>query len=241
MNPIRGSGAMHALAADVGGTKTAVALAAAAGRWPGIVDEAVYPSQDYPSFETVIAEFLARPAVGPHTSTIGAACACVAGPVEGERARTTNLRWTIEASAVRERFAIPQVQLINDFAAVGHGVGRLKAGDIRTLQQGRPVRHGARAVIGAGTGLGAALMTWQGGRYVVHESEAGHTDFAPVDELQDGLIGHLRERYGRVSYERVLSGAGLEQIYAYLETRETPSAALRVARFSLAWVRAPGQ
>jgi glucokinase len=229
MSPGRESGASHALAADIGGTKTAVALAAADGRWPGIVEEAVYPSQDYASFEAVVTEFLARPAVRPHARNIAAACACVAGPVEGERATTTNLRWTIEVSALRERFAIPQVQLINDFAAVGHGIARLETRDIRTLQQGRPVKHGPRAVIGAGTGLGVALMTWQGGRYVVHESEAGHADFAPVDELQDGLIRHLRQRYGRVSYERVLSGAGLEQIYAYLETRETPSPALRAA------------
>lgn len=222
-------GAKYALAADVGGTKTAVVLAEINTPWPGIVADHVYPSQDFESFEAVISDFLARPGTRSHAGAIAAACACVAGPVVSDRARTTNLRWTIEAKSFGERFGIPAVRLVNDFAAVAIGIGRLEAKDFETLQQGEALEHGARAVIGAGTGLGVALMSWNGSEYAVHASEAGHTDFAPVDELQDRLLDFLRREYGRVSYERVLSGSGLAQIFECLETREAPTSALRAA------------
>ncbi|HET9663251.1 MAG TPA: glucokinase [Burkholderiales bacterium] len=218
--------ANHVLAADVGGTKTAVVLGAAGARWPGIVEEKVYPSQDYPTFEDVIAEFLALPKAREHASRIAAACVCVAGPVEEERATTTNLRWTIDAHHLGERFGIRTVRLFNDFVAAAVGVGRLDPGDMETLQAGRDVVHGARAVVGAGTGLGVALMTWSGGSYTAHASEAGHADFAPVDEVQDGLLQYLRRQYERVSYERVLSGAGLSNIFRYLAGRKQPTQAM---------------
>lgn len=219
----------YALAADVGGTKTAVALAAVGRKWPGIVAEHVYASQDFESFEAVVADFLARPGAREHAGSIAAACACVAGPVDSDCARTTNLRWTIHADALRERFGIPSVRLVNDFAAVAIGIARLEAQDFETLQEGEKVADGARAVIGAGTGLGVALMSWQGGEYAVHASEAGHADFAPTDEIQDGLLDYLRREYGRVSYERVLSGSGLAEIFNFLATREACSPAMRAA------------
>jgi len=217
------------LAADVGGTKTALALARAEGAWPGIVSEHVYSSQDHPSLEAVIAEFLSRADARAHARDIAAACACIAGPVERDRATTTNLDWTIDADSLAARFGIAAVELMNDFAAVAVGIGRLEADDLETLQTGRALEHGARAVIGAGTGLGVALMSWTGGDYAVHASEGGHADFAPVDELQDGLLQYLRREHGRVSYERVLSGAGLASIFEYLSTREAPSGEIREA------------
>lgn len=219
----------YVLAADVGGTKTALVLARPRHAWPAIVAEQVYPSQDYETFESVIAEFLARPETRDCDGRIASACACIAGPVEGDRATTTNLRWTIEARALSARFGIPAVRLVNDFAAVAFGIGRLAARDFEPLQPGEANEHGARAVMGAGTGLGVALMSWNGREYAVHPSEGGHADFAPVDALQDGLLEYLRGEYGRVSYERVLSGTGLAQIFDYLATREEPSAAMRDA------------
>lgn len=221
--------AQYALAADVGGTKTALALAEVRGNGPGILARQVYSSQDHASFEAVIADFLARREARAYAGKIAAACACIAGPVEADRATTTNLRWTIEARALRERFGIPAVRLVNDFAAVAVGIARLEAGDFEMLQQGEALEHGARAVIGAGTGLGVALMSWRDGEYAVHASEGGHADFAPVDAPQDGLLQYLRREYGRVSYERVLSGAGLAQIFNYLATREAPTVELRAA------------
>lgn len=221
--------AKYVLAADVGGTKTAVVLAAASGKWPGIVEDKVYPSQDYPTFEAVIAEFLALPRTRRHADALAGACVCVAGPVEAQRASTTNLRWTIDARRLADRFGIGRVQLVNDFAAAAVGVARLKPRDLETLQAGQPVAQGARAIVGAGTGLGVALMTRDDGGYAVHASEAGHVDFAPVDALQDGLLQYLRRQYGRVSYERVLSGSGLSGIFRYLAEREQPSAAMQEA------------
>lgn len=223
------SKAQYVLAADVGGTKTALALARAEGVWPGIAAEHVYSSRDYPSLEAVVAEFLSRADTHMHAADIAAACACIAGPVERDRAKTTNLDWNIDATALAARFGMAAVELVNDFAAVAVGIERLEARDLETLQAGRELEQGARAVIGAGTGLGVALMSWSGSEYAVHASEGGHADFAPVDEVQDGLLQYLRREYGRVSYERVLSGAGLEQIFAYLATREEPTAAIREA------------
>lgn len=218
------------LAADVGGTKTAVALAAIGREWPGIIAEDVYSSQDFESFDAVIEDFLARSDVRAHAQSLAAACVCVAGPVESDCARTTNLRWTIHAGALAARFGIPEVRLINDFAAVAIGIERLEPHAFETLQQqvdGQP--EGPRAVIGAGTGLGVAFMTWQDGEYRVHPSEGGHADFAPVDEVQDGLLYYLRRQYRRVSYERVLSGSGLAQVFQYLTTLDPCSPAMRAA------------
>jgi glucokinase len=221
----------YLLAADVGGTKTEVVLAAANHGWPGIVAQHVYPSQAFESFEAVIADFLAQPEASQHARALAAACVCVAGPVEGDQARTTNLRWAISAKTLGEQFAVPAVRLVNDFAAAAVGISRLETNDLETLQEGQRVTHGARAIVGAGTGLGVALMTWGGEDYAVHASEAGHTDFAPLDEIQDGLLAYLRRAYGRVSYERVLSGSGLAQIFHYLATSrgDAPSLAMRNA------------
>jgi glucokinase len=237
----------YVLAADVGGTKTEVILVATNRDWPGIVAQHVYPSQAFEAFEAVIADFLARPETREHAGALAAACVCVAGPVEADRAQTTNLRWAISASALGETFAVPAVRLVNDFAAAAIGIARLERSDLEPLQEGQAVARGARAIVGAGTGLGAALMTWSGEDYAVHASEAGHADFAPLDEIQDGLLAYLRRAYGRVSYERVLSGSGLAQIFNYLTegrgaapspallealTRE-PDAAVVVSEFGL--------
>jgi glucokinase len=226
----RGLKPKYLLAADVGGTKTEVVLAAA-DAWPGIVAQHVYPSQRFESLEAVIADFLAQPAASQHARDLAAACICVAGPVDADQARTTNLRWAISAETLREQFAVRAVRLLNDFAAAAVGISRLGKNDFETLQEGDPVTHGTRAVVGAGTGLGVALMTWSGDDYAVHASEAGHADFAPLDEVQDGLLRYLRRLYGRVSYERVLSGRGLAQIFHYLTTSrgEAPSPAMRQA------------
>jgi glucokinase len=221
----------YLLAADVGGTKTEVVLAAADHAWPGIVAQNVYSSQAFESFEAVIADFLAQPAARAHARDLAAACICVAGPVEADRATTTNLRWAISAETLRQQFAVPAVRLLNDFAAAAVGIARLEKHDLEALQVRHPVTHGARAVLGAGTGLGVALMTWSGEDYAVHASEAGHSDFAPLDDVQDGLLSYLRRLYGRVSYERVLSGRGLVQIFHYLTTSrgEASSPAMRQA------------
>ncbi len=206
----------HVLAADVGGTKTAMALAVT-GPVPTIVADFVYPSQAFGSLEAIVADFLARPEVARRGGRISAACFCVAGPVVDNASTLTNLGWKVDGTALAKSFNLRAASIINDFEAAGQGIEGLPGSDLATLQAGTPVERGTRLVIGAGTGLGVGLLTWQDGRYVVHASEAGHADFAPVDELQDRLLVHLRRAFGRVSYERVVSGPGLMRIFSYLQ------------------------
>jgi glucokinase len=224
----------YILAADVGGTKTEFAFAPSGADRPRIAAQRVYASQSYSELDLILENFLKLPEVGPHSGEIAAACLAVAGPVEGQRATLTNLGWQISAEALAGRFGIPKVRLVNDFAATGLGISLLESQELETLQAGQAVEHGARVVIGAGTGLGVAVLTWQGGHYAAHASEAGHSDFAPVDEVQDGLLAYLRRTYSRVSYERVVSGSGLTRIFSFLQDagRGAPSEPLRTAMAS---------
>ena len=210
----------HLLVADVGGTKTAIAIAEAEPA-PAIVAQRVYASQSFDGIETIVADFLAGPEVAHHGGRIEAACFSVAGPVADDASILTNLGWRIDSPSLRRMFGFPVLGLINDFTAAGLGIAHLATSDIETLQAGQPVEHGVRLVIGAGTGLGVGLLTWQDGGYTVHPSEAGHSDFAPVDELQDELLSYLRRSFGRVSYERVVSGPGLMRIFSFLQANGT--------------------
>ena len=210
------SGERVVLGADVGGTTTKIALASIERNTPVLVQRSLYPSKDYGSLDDVIAAFLCEPAVAPLAAGIAAACFAVAGPVDSGRARLTNLPWQPGEGEIARRFRFPHVRLINDFAAAGLGIEHLSDADLLTLQAGTPVEHADRVVVGAGTGLGVALLDWDDTYYEVHPSEAGHTDFAPVDALQDGLLAHLRRRFPRVSCERVLSGKGLTYIFDFL-------------------------
>lgn len=207
----------HLLAADIGGTKTIVALAARARPWPGIVAEHTYASRDFSMLEAIVQNFMARPEVAANAGDIAAACFAVAGPVAGGSTVLTNLGWRIDAGELAARFRLNAAVLINDFAAAGLGLPRLAAADLLELQHGLPREHGTRLVIGAGTGLGAGWLIWDGVRYRAHDSEAGHADFAPLDELQDRLLVSLRRNFGRVSYERVVSGPGLMRIFSFLQ------------------------
>ena len=207
----------YLLAADVGGTKVALALAAAGGARQEIVAHRVYACQEFDGLQPIIADFLQRPPVAGHRAAIAAACFSVAGPVAANSATLTNLDWKIAGNALAAELRLPEVRLMNDFAAAGLGIARLAANELETLQAGSPVAQAARLIIGAGTGLGVGLLTWQDNGYAVHPSEAGHVDFAPVDEVQDKLMVYLRRSYGRVSYERVVSGPGLMRIFSYLQ------------------------
>lgn len=220
----------YLLAADVGGTKTAVALAEA-GSPPRIIAQRVFASQGYPSLQSLVLEFLDDARAAAPEATPVAACFALAGPVDGRFGTLTNLGWKVEADAMERQFRIERVKLVNDFAAAGRGIESLAPADIETLQAGQPVERGVRLVVGAGTGLGMCLITWQGSRYAVHASEAGHADFAPVNAVQDQLLLHLRREFGRVSYERVVSGPGLARIFSFLQASGsgTPSPELQKA------------
>jgi len=206
----------YLLAADVGGTRSTFALAAM-GPSPGIVVQRAYASQEFKSLDDIVADFISRPEVAAHHAGIAGACFSVAGPVANNACTLTNLGWKSDGAALAREFRLPEVRLVNDFSAAGMGIEALTPADFETLQAGQPVERGTRLVIGAGTGLGVGVLTWQGDGYHAHASEAGHADFAPVDELQDQLLAHLRRTFGRVSYERIVSGPGLMRISGFLQ------------------------
>jgi glucokinase len=207
----------YLLAADVGGTKAALALATASGSRPQIMAERVYACQDFDNVQPIIVDFLEQRQVAEHRNAIAAACFSVAGPVALNATTLTNLGWKVSGNALAAELRLPEVLLVNDFEAAGLGISRLAPSEFETLQTGTPVAKAARLVIGAGTGLGVGLLTWREDGYAVQASEAGHADFAPVDELQHKLLAHLRRTYGRVSYERVISGPGLMRIFSFLQ------------------------
>ena len=198
------------LVGDLGGTHTRLALAQT-GSWT--LDRIVrYDNRDYPDFAALLAAYL------PPDQTIDRACIAVAGPTDGRCVRFTNLDWSIDADQLATRFRIASVRLINDFAAVGWGLNVLTAPDLATLQPGTPQHQAPRLALGAGTGLGVSLCVWQDGLYRPLASEGGHIGFAPADSLQDRLLVFLRRMHGRVSVERLLSGPGIADLYAFCRT-----------------------
>ena len=204
--------AMRLLAGDVGGTKTLLRCVEESGR---VALEARYDSADYASFEDLLVEFMSRVEGG-----VDAACFAVAGPVYTGRAEITNLGWSIEESVLQSTFNVPHVSLINDFFAVALGVPKLGASDLLSIHAGRRDRSAPIAILGAGTGLGEAILTFHEGVHHVIATEGGHQDFAPQDEEQARLFVHLHRKYGHVSWERLVSGMGLENIYAFLSGSE---------------------
>ena len=199
------------LIGDIGGTKTELAVISREVGLRAPVLEARFASADYASLETMIETFLAQT-----TFPIEWACFAVAGPVVSGRAEITNLPWIIDEAQIAARFNLHGVRLLNDLEAMAYAVPLLGPDDLLTLSPGEPVAHGAIAVVAPGTGLGEAFLTWDGESYRAYASEGGHSDFASVNPLQDGLLAFLRQRFGRVSYERVCSGIGIPNLYDYL-------------------------
>jgi glucokinase len=206
------------LAADIGGTKSLLALFAGA---PGAGDrplfERRYASGEFPGAPALLERFLAeaRAALGA-TAAPEAACLGIAGPVAGARVQVTNLPWAIDAAELEARFALRRARLLNDFAAAVYGLDALRASDVATLQAGAPRAGAPRLLIGAGTGLGIAYAMHGPGGYEPLASEGGHASFAPADDEQVALWRHLRAALGRVTLEHVLSGAGLARIHEFL-------------------------
>lgn len=212
---VPGSRRSFALVGDIGGTRSLLELFVEQDGALRSVHEGSYRSSAFSIFEALLEDFFAQ--AGVAAGSVDAACFSVAGPVEGGVCALTNLDWQIDAAALCARFKIPEVRLLNDFAAVGHGIASLGEHDVVTVQRAVAQPHGTRLVVGAGTGLGVCMLNWQGDSYAVHPSEAGHTDFAPLDATQDALLASLRKPFGRVSYERIVSGPGLLRIFSFLQ------------------------
>jgi glucokinase len=201
---------MRVLAGDIGGTNARLALADLADGAPRIVKEQRYPSSSASALAPIVRRFLDWAG-----ERVERACFGIAGPVVDGECRTPNLPWTVSARDLARDLGIPRTAIVNDFVAAAHGVGCLGASDLVTLQAGNADPHGAIALIGAGTGLGEGFLTWDGTRHRVHASEGGHADFAAGDEASWALRQALLDEYGRVSWERVLSGSGLAQLYRH--------------------------
>lgn len=205
------------LSGDIGGTKSLLSISSANARKPML--QKSYASAAFSGLTEILDDFLTEAGI----SDIQSACLAVAGPVSGRVVSFTNLPWEIDGDALAKRYGIKHVVLVNDFEAAGYGIDVLKPADLLTLQAGNEVAQGTRLVIGAGTGLGVAWLSWQQGAYRVHPSEAGHMDFAPADDMQILLLRYLQQRHGHVSYERIVSGPGLLAIYEFM--RDTGLAA----------------
>ncbi len=203
------------LAGDVGGTKTNVGLFEVVDGIPRLLRAERVRSLEYPGLAALVAAFLAREPGVPREE-IESACFGVPGPVLENRAITPNLAWEIDGALVAREAGLPSVLLINDLVATAEGIPLLKEEETAVLQAGIPDPLGNRALIAAGTGLGMALLPRFGDLWVPVPSEGGHADFAPRNEEEIGLLRYLRERFGRVSVERVLSGPGVFNIYSYL-------------------------
>ncbi|MFN2564688.1 MAG: glucokinase [Gemmatimonadaceae bacterium] len=223
------------LAGDIGATHARLALVSLEAGLARPVREASFPSQRYPSLEAVVREFL-----GPPAPPVDRAVFAVAGPVVRGAAELTNLGWVISEEGLRDALGVASVRLLNDVVALAYGVPRLAEDALRTLQRGAAEAHGAIAVVAPGTGLGEAFLTWDGDAYRAHPAEAGHTDFAPADELQGELLAWLRGRFDHVSFERVCSGQGIPNLYDFLKERDAaPEQPLLAERLAAADDRTP--
>lgn len=201
------------LAGDVGGTKVNLALVDPAAQGTGIVAEDRFETDEHSGLESIVEGFLSRHA-GP-SRRIDRACFGIACPVVGGECRMTNLPWTFSQDSIGRSIGTDRVTFINDLEATAYGLDSLGEDRFTSVAEGTP-RGPTAALIAAGTGLGAAVLTRLGDRPHVLPSESGHADFAPRDAFEDALLVHLRARYGRVSTERVVSGPGLLDLYGFL-------------------------
>lgn len=211
---------MRVIAGDIGGTKTLLAVADVDNASVRIVAEERYASAAHASFEALVATFVQR-----HGAAMPM-CLGVAGPVVADVCRVTNLPWVVDGPALAGITRSP-VRLLNDFEATAYGIANVASDAVVTLHEGVAVARAPRAVLGAGTGLGEAVAYWAGERYEVLATEGGHTDFAPRNDDEIALLRTLLGRYAHVSYERVVSGAGLVAVYEHLRDtmgeRESPA------------------
>jgi glucokinase len=201
------------LGGDLGGTKTLLALAEIHPDGPRIIREQRYASQEYPNFDALLADFLAD------APAIESACFGLAGPTDGHNAKLTYLPWQLSGEGLKSRFRLNSVSLANDFAAAANGLTLLGPEQLQTLQRGAAIAHAPRIILGAGTGLGVAGMVWEDGGYKVIPGEGGHLGFSPQTLEQGELWRWLLAQSGRVTTEDIVSGPGLEKIYAFLGGR----------------------
>jgi len=202
------------LAGDIGGTKTNLGIYSPEKGAREPLVESTFPSLKYPNLETLAREFLDQVDVTVDSASFG-----VAGPVVKGQVKTTNLPWVIDEAHLRKTLRLNSVRLLNDLEAIAYGVPIVASEDLHTLNEGVAILGGTLAVLAPGTGLGEAFLTWNRTRYQAHPSEGGHADFGPTNPIEIDLLQYLHDKFGHVSYERICSGNGLPNIYAFLKDR----------------------
>jgi len=213
----------HVAVADVGGTHARFALAEIeGGRVVSLGEPLKLQTSDHASFQLAWEEFGRRKGVDlPEELALS-----FAGPVGGEVLKLTNNPWVIRPALMKERLGVERFTIVNDFGAVGYAVANLPAQEFRHVcGPERPLPdEGVISIVGPGTGLGVGAVLRRHGQYEVIETEGGHVDFAPLDNLEDQVLAHLRRNFRRVSVERLVAGRGLWNIYdalAAIEGRDT--------------------
>ena len=202
---------MKVLAGDIGGTKTTLAIFEVNGtRIKSLVEEK-YPSKEHASLNEIVQKFIETHGHKPEWASFG-----IAGPVHNGQAKTTNLPWLVDAKQLAEEAGFRKVWLLNDLEANAWGISALEEKDFCVLNEGKPDPAGNASIIAAGTGLGQAGLYWNGEDLRPFACEGGHCDFAPTSDLEIELLKHLRQSYAHVSWERVVSGMGLGNIYQFL-------------------------
>ena len=199
------------LAGDIGGTNARLAFFDVQNGHFRQVSSSVFPCSEYAGLDQIVAKFVDTTKLHPD-----AACFGVPGPVRNGRVETSNLPWIIESKRLADELNLKQTVLINDLEANAWGIATLDPADVVPLNKGKGNPVGNQAVISAGTGLGEAGMYWDGSQHRIFATEGGHCDFAPRDSLEIDLFRYLSGRYGHVSYERVVSGPGLVNVFHFL-------------------------
>lgn len=201
----RGEEASDILAADIGGTKTNIALYHAEGEELHLLNEKRYSSKDHASLSEIIHDFTGN-------RLPGRISAAVAGPVVEGKSRLTNLPWVLDSAVMSKEWKVP-VHFINDLEATAYGLAGLGKDELAELAAGDPAATGNIAIIAPGTGLGEAGLYWDGEAYHPFATEGGHSDFAPRTREDVELFFILQEQFGHVSWERLVSGMGIKNIF----------------------------
>jgi len=215
---------MYYLAGDIGGTKALLQLIQSEPETNSFIEfeSKRYLCHDFDSLQSILTSYLSY--LNIPNLTIQSACFGLPGPVTGRQVQLTNLPWIVDAELIEKQCPIELVSFVNDFYAAALGVDTLQEHEVIPIYRPEQSTDEAnRLVIGAGTGLGVAPVFFDGQNYLPQSSEGGHFDFAPISETQQLLLSWLWQQWEHVSYERVLSGPGLETLYQFFQIHDVPS------------------
>jgi glucokinase len=208
------------LAGDIGGTKCNLALYEIDGNAHRQIFKERYESREFPTFEEVISKFLLDARANTQITrahAIEAAGFGVAGPIIDRRVKATNLPWIVDASALSAKLGTRHVVLLNDLEATAYSLAHMAPSDLSILNRGVPSPQSTQAVLAAGTGLGEAILFWDGNKHTVAGTEGGHTDFAPRTEQEIELLRFMKKHNEFASVELILSGRGFHTIHSFLD------------------------